>query len=130
MVSVPVPNHLDVEDTFVFGLTMRQCLLLFIGAVMSYVLFLNGLSVISDPRLALFGSAAMALLLFVGMLLIALLRLGGRGLEEWGLVSLIYLSRPKIALWRFAPPDACARRPMQARDRATRERQNWEDEAW
>lgn len=125
-----VPNHLDVEDTFVLGLTMRQCLLLFIGAGMAYLLFLNLLAAIPDPRLAVFGSAALASLFFLGMLLVALLRVGKRPLEEWGLVTLLYVSRPRVYLWRYASPDAFARRHLRAWERATGARPEQEDEAW
>ena len=124
----PVPNHLDVEDTFLFRLTMRQCLLLFIGAVLSYLLFLNLLSLIPDPTLAIFGSATVALFFFAGMLLVAFLRIGNRPLEEWGLVCLLYLNRPRISLWRFHTFDASERRACV--EQVTRERQEQEEELW
>ncbi len=130
MFSVPVPNHLDVEDTFVFGLSMRQCLLLFLGAVSSSLLYLTLLDAIPDPGLAVTTGAAGALLFFGGILLAALLRVGGRWIEEWGVVTLLYLSRPRIALWRFAPPEPEPRRAgwlgRATRQPPTRE----EDEAW
>jgi hypothetical protein len=129
---MPVPNHLEVEDTFLIGLTMRQWLLLFIGAVTSYLLFLNLLAALPDPRLATFGGAAVALLFFTGILLLALVRIGGRWMEEWGLVCLLYLARPRVFLWRFQPLDGSERRAVRrrARKQATDERQQLEESPW
>lgn len=129
MFCITVPNHLDVEDTFGFGLTMRQCLLLFIGAVMSYLLFLNLLTAIADARLAVLGSATAAVLLFTGVLLVVFLRLGNRPMEEWGLICLLYVSRPRLHLWQFHHLDAWQVR-QHARSRRMRERQAQEEEQW
>jgi len=128
----PVPNHLEVEDTFLIGLTMRQWLLLFIGAVTSYLLLLNLLAAIPDPRLAVFGGAALALLFFTGILLLALVRIGGRWMEEWGLVCLLYLARPRVLLWRFPSLDRSERRAVRrrAREQTTDERQQPEESPW
>jgi hypothetical protein len=100
-----IPLFLEIEDKFLFGITMRQCLLLFVGAGISYVLFLNIFDMISDPTIALAIGLVVALLFFFSIVAIAFIQLRGRGLEEWGLVVLVYVSQPKIYTWHFNVPD-------------------------
>lgn len=103
----PIPNHLETEDQFVFGLTMRQCLLLFVGAGLSDVLFVNTFALFPAPTTVnLVVCLAMAALCFLGIVALAFLRRGGRELEEWGLVLLVYLAHPKVYTWHFNAPDA------------------------
>ncbi len=106
MKSVPVPLHLETEDHFLFGLTVRQCLLLFVGAGLSYSLFLQVFDRIPNPMAALIIGLSLALLFFLGMVALAFAHVSGRGLEEWGLVILLYLSQPKVFIWHFNTPDA------------------------
>ncbi len=102
-----VPNHLEVEDTFVLGLTVRQCVIVGCGAAMAYGLFNDLFSSIPNPAIGLVVGLVAAFLLFGVLLAVALVRVGGRGLDEWGLVLLVYSLRPKVYLWRFNAPDAC-----------------------
>ncbi len=106
MYSHKIPNHLEVEDMFILGLTIRQCVLIGVGAAMAYALFTDVFAAIADPVLGLVASLAAAFVLFGCLLAIALVKLAGRGLDEWLLVLLIYWLRPRIYLWRFNYPDA------------------------
>lgn len=123
-----VPLFLELEDKFLLGLTMRQCLLLFVGAGVSYMVFFNIFGMIADPTTALVVGLAVALLCFSGVLAIAFLQLGGRGLEEWGLVLLVYLSQPKMYTWHFNAPDAFERLDWAALERNIRTAQEQEGE--
>ena len=105
MHTVPVPLHLETEDHFLFGLTVRQCLILFGGAGVSYVLFLRMLALLPASFGALMVSLVLALGCFAGTAALAFVHQGGRGLEEWGLVLLIYMSQPKVYTWHFNTPD-------------------------
>src|SRR5579875_3777011 len=78
-----VPNHLEVEDTFVLGLTVRQCVIVGCGAAMAYGLFNDLFSSIPNPAIGLVVGLVAAFLLFGVLLAVALVRVGGRGLDEW-----------------------------------------------
>lgn len=97
-----VPTHLRTPETLLtlagFNLSIRQFLLLLLGATMSYNLWLH---------LALLGSSLagqvlrLALALFPVLLtgLFAFVRLAGRTLDRWLLVLLWYLGRPRRFVW-------------------------------
>jgi hypothetical protein len=100
---VKVPLFLEEEERFLFNLTMRQCLLLFIGAGISWLLFLRCLDWITNPLLALWVGLIAACLAFAATVIVAFCKIGGRGLEEWGIVWLAYQSQPHLFLW--TPPE-------------------------
>lgn len=106
MYSHKIPNHLEVEDVFILGLSIRQCVIIGIGAAMGYALFTDLFAAIADPVVGLIVGLVAAFLLFSCLLAVALIKLAGRGLDEWLLVLLIYQLRPRISLWRFNSPDA------------------------
>src|SRR5947209_534982 len=106
MYSHKIPNHLEVEDVFILGLSIRQCVIIGVGAAMAYALFTDVFAAIADPVLGLVVGLVAALVLFGCLLAVALIKLAGRGLDEWLLVLLIYQLRPRIYLWRFNHPDA------------------------
>lgn len=107
MYNHKIPNHLEVEDVFILGLSIRQCVIIGVGAAMAYALFIDVFDAIAvtDPVLGLVMGLVAALVLFGCLLAAALTRLAGRGLDEWLLVFLIYQLRPRIYLWRFNHPD-------------------------
>jgi hypothetical protein len=100
-----VPLFLEEEDRFLFGLTMRQLLVLLIGATTSSLLFARSLDWIAHPLLALWVGLLLAALAGLFTVLVAFTRVGGRGLEEWGLVALLFLCQPPRYLWHFDAPD-------------------------
>lgn len=106
MYSHKIPNHLEVEDVFVLGLSIRQCVIIGVGAAMAYALFTDVFAAIPDPVLGLVVGLVAASVLFGCLLSVALIKLAGRSLDEWLLVFLIYLLRPQISLWRFNYSDA------------------------
>lgn len=119
-----IPQLLETEDLFLFGLTIRHCLILFVGAITSYVLFAQMVQLLPNPTAGLVSGLILALLFLSGMVALAFVHPQGRGLEEWGLVLLLYASRPRVWLWRPDAPDAFERRLWQSqqRRRTTQER--------
>ena len=96
-----VPRFLEEEERFLFNLTMRQCLLLFIGSGISSLLFMRCMDWIADPLVALWIGLAMAILAFLATVIVAFCKISGRGLEEWAIVWLVYQSQPHVSLWQF-----------------------------
>jgi hypothetical protein len=114
-----IPNLLATPDLFLFGLTVRQGLLLLVGAGTGYLLFLHVFALFADPTFALLAGLCAALLLLGVTLTLVFLHRGGRGLEEWSIVLLLYATRPRIYGWRFALPiwreSPVCRTPLRAR---------------
>jgi hypothetical protein len=104
-----VPTHLDVEDRVLFGLTVRQFLYLLVGSSASYGLW-DQLS--ATPSLARIGCVGVCLLTTLAF---ALLRPGGRPLEEWLVAGLVYLASPRSSIWRPREPLLTDWRPLGAR---------------
>ena len=88
-----IPTHLNVPDRAWLGLSVRQILYLAAGASTSYALWheWSGL----PPALRI-GLAALGLLLATT----ALVRPGGRGLDEWAFALAHFAAAPKIGIWR------------------------------
>ncbi|MBO0779013.1 MAG: PrgI family protein [Ktedonobacteraceae bacterium] len=128
----PIPNHLETEDQFVFGLTIRQCLLLFVGAGLSDALFTNTFALFPQPTTVdLIMCLAMASLCFMGVVTLAFVKRGGRGLEEWGLILLVYLAHSRVYTWHFHTPDQWeCREDLCQQQRASHNEEKQEDQAW
>ncbi len=103
-VRYQIPTHLEVEDKIIsyngIGLTVRQAFLLVLGWSLAVDVWrsLDGLTSLGGAGvvLRLVISAAPGLL----ACFIALTKVGGRHLESWLLVVLLYHTKPKVYLWR------------------------------
>jgi hypothetical protein len=126
-----IPNLLETPDLFLFGLTVRQGLMLLVGGGTGYLLFLHIFALFADPTLALLAGLG-ATVLFLGLTLaLAFLQRGGRGLEEWGMVLLLYLARPRIYRWRPGlPARESAHRWSASASVLHRERARVEEQPW
>jgi len=100
-----LPTHLQVEDTLLFGLTVRQLLRLVVCASLAYGLWDQTPWLPAPPRIAL--AAGLALL----GLLLALLQPGGRPLDQWILAALLFALLPRLRLWRRVPEEPRTRHP-------------------
>lgn len=100
-----VPLHLETEDKFIFGLTMRQCVIFGISACMAYASFSDLFSLIPNVLTALILGLVSAASLLVCGTTIALVSVYGRGLDEWAVILLMYLAQPRMYLWRFHYPE-------------------------
>jgi hypothetical protein len=103
-----LPTHLQVEDALIAGLTARQLLRLMIGASLAYGVWDQAVWLPPEVRLAL------ATVLAVIAILFALLRPGGRPLDQWLLAGLLFVVLPRRLVWR--PGAALLRQP--SRDQA------------
>ena len=88
-----IPTHLNVEDKAFLGLSVRQFMDLCAGLAGSYGLWNQWPALPAGLRLAI---ALAALALAVSM---ALLRPGGRRLEEWAFALLRYLIVARTSIW-------------------------------
>ena len=89
-----LPTHLQVEDQLIAGLTARQLLRLVIGASLAYGVWDQVIWLPPEVRLAL-----AAVLAVIGVLC-ALLRPGGRPLDQWLLAGLLFVVLPRRLVWR------------------------------
>jgi hypothetical protein len=110
-----IPTHLDVQDRILGRLTTRDALFLIVGAAAAYALGTER-SLSLDVRVPLGAIAAIA------SAALALVRVGGRPLDDW-LGSLVaYLFTPRRATWRPRSPIRDATTPHESggwRHRAT-----------
>ena len=101
-----VPTHLNVEDRVIFGLTARQFLYMLVGSSTTYALW-DQLGTLPTPARAACVGLCMAV-----TLAFALLRLGGRSLEEWLFAALLYGSTARRSTWQPREPQASDWRPV------------------
>jgi hypothetical protein len=98
-----VPTHLRTPETILtvggFSLSVRQFLLLLLGAAFSYNLWLH-LSVLATLPGGQIGRFLLAVVPMLVAIALASVRIAGRTLDRWLLVLLLYSQRPKLLLWR------------------------------
>ena len=111
-----IPTHLEVEDKILFGLTVRQVLVLGFGLAIGYAFWQHlgpshtvapGSHFLAHASLSSPVPAPLRILLaaipFVGSAIIAFYRHGGRSAEDWILAYARYLAAPKVSLWCTLP---------------------------
>ena len=103
-----LPTHLNVEDKAIYGLSVRQLTYLVGGLSAGYGLWTDWVEWPDQLR------AALAVLCVLAAAAFALLKPGGRALEEWAFAALHHAGTPKRALWRVREPDPAAWRPVSA----------------
>src|SRR5579871_4085524 len=98
-----VPTHLRTPETMLtlagITLSVRQFLLLLLGAAMSYDLWLH-LAMLGRWPAGLVLRLCVAVMPFGLAGAVAFVRLAGRALEIWVLVLLRYHRRPRLLVWR------------------------------
>jgi hypothetical protein len=100
-----IPTHLNVEDKAFFGLSVRQVMHLTIGLAGGYAVWVQWPDLHPTVRV---GLAVAGVLQAV---VLALVRPGGRGLDEWLFVALHYAALPKASAWRPREPEPATWRP-------------------
>ena len=105
-----IPTHLNVEDKALYGLSVRQVMYLTSGFSLGYGLWNSADALPVVPRAIIVACCALVAVLF------ALVRPGGRGLEEWLFVVLRYAAVPRVSIWQPREPDS--------------DRQNGQEGAW
>ena len=95
-----VPTHMSMTDKIVFGLTARQLLIVLIGCAVSYDVWLH------LHMLSAYGSTGMIARIVPSLvpaalaLVLALVNVADRPLEQWLFVWLRYQLQPKTYVWR------------------------------
>jgi hypothetical protein len=100
-----VPTHLMVEDRVLFGLTVRQFLHVLVGCSAAYAAW-DQLA----PLAEVVRATLVALALITGVAF-ALVKPGGRALEEWLLAAVMFAGAARSATWQPHEPDAADWRP-------------------
>jgi hypothetical protein len=100
-----IPTHLEVEDRILFGLTLRQGIVVLVGLSIGYSLYaqLGNLpwpdgGAGGHPPLVL--RVAVAFLPALLALAVAVVQPAGRPLEEWLFALTRYAALPKRYIWR------------------------------
>jgi hypothetical protein len=88
-----LPTHLGVRDPILWGLTDVQLLRLATGVVVAGCVW-------HQMVLPVGLRTALGVLALVGAILCALVRVGGRHLDEWLLIAGRYYARPRALVWR------------------------------
>ncbi|GAC1323480.1 MAG: hypothetical protein NVSMB2_21230 [Chloroflexota bacterium] len=94
-----------VEDKVLLGLTVRQCLYVLVGCSVSYAAWGQ---LRSGPQ---FVQVSLTVLTAGCALAFALLRPGGRPVEEWLAAALLFCASPRQARWIIDEPRADDWRP-------------------
>ena len=95
-----IPTHLEVEDRILFGLTLRQGVILLLGATIGYFFFARSGQAIAGMQIPLALRVSLGLLPVVVALALALIQPAGRPLEDWLFAITRYLTMPKRCVWR------------------------------
>jgi hypothetical protein len=90
-----VPIHLDMQDKFLWNLTFRQVLILFVGGGITYLIVTTDWS---TPLAALLCLLA-GVLGLVATLLVAFVQLAHRSLDQWLIVAFLFYSSPRVFCW-------------------------------
>ena len=95
-----IPTHLEVEDRILFGLTLRQGVVLLLGTSVGYFLFAQSGQPIADVHIPLALRIGLGLIPVLVALAVALVQPAGRPLEDWLFAIARYLTLPKQYVWR------------------------------
>ncbi len=114
------PTFLNEQPTVIFGRTVRELLWIvcaIVGAYQSWNIFSNAIPNV----LGMVLGATLGGLIGIALLVIALVPIGSRSLEEWLVVWLMYALMPKLYLYKPAEEEVEYEELASARDRAARQ---------
>ena len=95
-----IPTHLEVEDRILFGLTLRQGVILLLGTTVGYFLFAQSGQPLAGIQIPLALRVVLGLIPVLVALSLALIQPAGRPLEDWLFAIARYLTVPKRCVWR------------------------------
>jgi PrgI family protein len=95
-----IPTHLEVEDRILFGLTLRQGVILLLGTTVGYFLFAQSSQPIGGIQIPLALRVVLGVIPILVTLALALIQPAGRPLEDWLFAIARYLTLPKRCIWR------------------------------
>jgi PrgI family protein len=103
-----IPTHLEVEDRILFGLTLRQGVILLLGTTVGYFLFAQSGQPLAGIQIPLALRVVLGLIPVVVTLALALIQPAGRPLEDWLFAIARYVAVPKRCIWHPRIPSALA----------------------
>lgn len=95
-----IPTHLEIEDRILFGLTLRQGVILLLGTTVGYFLFAQSGQAVARMHIPLALRVGLGLTPVFITLAMALIQPAGRPLEDWLFAIARYLTLPKQCVWR------------------------------
>ena len=89
--SHEIPTHLDTADRLMFGLTLRQVMIVAIGATICVwiVTAVDGIT-----------GLLLTLPVAIVVIVVTFIRPHRRGLEEWALIFVRFRVTPRVATWQ------------------------------
>ncbi len=94
------PTFLNEQPVIIFGRTGRELMVMAIGASLAYLLWLDldkVLGRVSLGEMVIKGIICAAVIIL--SLIVALVNVAGRPLEEWATVGVLYFLMPKVYLY-------------------------------
>jgi Flp pilus assembly protein TadB len=92
------PTFLNEQPTIMFGRTMRELLVITIGCTLAYVSW-QDLSGLSFGAGTVIIRVIIAAILIVLSIIVALIKVAGRPLEDWAFVLVFYFLTPKVYIY-------------------------------
>ncbi|MBV9229845.1 MAG: hypothetical protein JOZ18_11070 [Chloroflexi bacterium] len=92
------PTFLNEQPTIMFGRTMRELLVIAIGCTLAFMSWQN-LAGLGPGGGAVVIKIIAAALLIIASLIVALVKVAGRPLEDWAFVLAFYFLTPKVYIY-------------------------------
>ena len=100
MKKTEFPTFLNEQPTVVFGRTMRELMVILIGLALTYAVWTNLSALLPDVGfVGVLIKVLCVLIILIGTVIVALVKVASRPLEEWALVGFFYYCTPKIFLY-------------------------------
>lgn len=99
------PTFLNEQPTIIFGRTARELLVIVVGIVLAYLIWSNISGIRSDVGWQIL-TWTLTIVPVLLSLLVALVPVGDRPLEEWFFVWLLYIGAPKVYIYKPAEEEA------------------------
>jgi len=99
MKKVEFPTFLNEQPAIIFGLTARQILVLICGMLAGYSVWSTTTSMLNQAAWHI-GCIGFGCSLFLLSLVVALVDIGAKHLEEWACIWFLYALMPKVAIYR------------------------------
>ncbi|MBO0783664.1 MAG: hypothetical protein J2P37_33040 [Ktedonobacteraceae bacterium] len=111
------PTFLNEQPTIIFGRTGRELLVIVVGIVGGYFVWSSISGIRSDIGWMILTVTLTAVPVLVG-LVVALVPVGERPLEEWFFVWLLYIGVPKVYIYKPAEEEAEISEGREAKEQA------------
>jgi len=100
MKKTEFPTFLNEQPTIVFGRTMRELMVIMIGLGLTYAAWTNVSALFPGGGIGIvIVNILCSIIILTATIVVALVKVASRSLEEWALVGFFYLCTPKIFLY-------------------------------